>query len=327
MPKTLVLPSFPEQVTETIRNSATQYFMMNSADRNQNAVPGSFADNSAPWNKFQIQRPQALMEAFARRIKVSDIRFPWYIPNITAYNNTLWFQINGAPNPIYSITLPPKFYTPSTLVSAINSSFVAQVPTNPPVLSYDASSYTYTLTVSGGNNVIIWDVNPATNPVLPNPRFYSQASLFKTLGFYPVQAGRLVLTSLTGGITTSSYTDYVDICSDKLMYFTDVKDSSSSNTATNPSVVCRVFATTEVSLPDNPEGTPLTSTPFVIYRQFRNAKNIKWNPESHLDWLDISVLDQYGNLIPLPSFTAPGLSGSQEGAYPDFQITFLASEN
>lgn len=335
MPKTYLLPSPEQEKAETARTSATQYFMLNSADRNQNSSPGVFQNNSVPWNKFQIQRPQALMEAYARRIKVVDIRFPWFIPNITKNNNTLWIRIDGT---LHTLTFDVGFYTPAQLVDVLDTALggitASQVQSEQVGISYNAGKYTYTLS-SGTHTVILYDSDP-NNFTIPNPKFYAQSSLFKTLGFYPAQSGMTIPEDqqLMGGPTNSSYTDYVDICSDKLMYYTDVKDSSSSNTATNPSVICRVFANSEVSLPDVPQGIPCTCTPFTIFRQFKNAKSIKWNPEAHLDWLDVYVYDQYGQLVPLPPYTIIQTDGSgnpfpveRDGYYPDFQITFLASED
>jgi hypothetical protein len=54
-----------------------------------------------------------------------------------------------------------------------------------------------------------------------------------------------------------------------------------------------------------------------------------WNKEAVIDLLDISVLDQYGNLVPLPVIAGAQSVAPIEtiGAYPDFQITLLASEN
>jgi len=63
-----------------------------------------------------------------------------------------------------------------------------------------------------------------------------------------------------------------------------------------------------------------------------------WNKESVVDWLDISVRDEYGNLVELPIIDIADQNPDEEdpessylenisGSYPDFQLTLLASEN
>jgi hypothetical protein len=139
-------------------------------------------------------------------------------------------------------------------------------------------------------------------------------------------ASFLVLPSstLTGNPTNSSYTDYVDITSDKLMTYTDVRDGSSTEGAPS-SVLARIYANDEVSVPAT---NPITSAPFYIHRQFKNAKNIKWNPDAVIDWCDIQVRDMYGNLVYLPTNPIPQISPTPQvpATYPDFQLTLLASE-
>lgn len=316
-----------EEMVITERASSSQYLVINSADRNQNSSLDGF-DSGASWSDFKVQKPQAILDGFARRIRPVEIRFPWFVPNISVKNNKLWLLIDPGipPSTLKTIVLPPGFYTPSSLVSALNLALATAVPTSPPIFSYNQVSYTYTLTV-GSASVVLYSIDPANNNNLLAD-WYNRASLLKTLGFYNTQAGALVTptATMTGGSTLSSYTDYVDIVSDKLMYYTDVKDGSSSNQNTNTSLIMRVFATNEVSLADA-NGVPQTCTPFLISRQFKNAKNIQWNPDAMVDWLDIKVLDMYGDVIDLPQYRAPGISGFQNGSYPDFQITFLASEN
>jgi hypothetical protein len=57
---------------------------------------------------------------------------------------------------------------------------------------------------------------------------------------------------------------------------------------------------------------------------------VMWNKDSVIDWLDISVVDQYNRLVPLPlikEFDPPDTYKYIEGSYPDFQLTLLATEN
>jgi hypothetical protein len=57
---------------------------------------------------------------------------------------------------------------------------------------------------------------------------------------------------------------------------------------------------------------------------------VMWNKESVVDWFDISIVDQYNQLVVLPQYNrliSPTENKTVDGAYPDFQITLLATEN
>jgi hypothetical protein len=136
----------------------------------------------------------------------------------------------------------------------------------------------------------------------------------------PVGSLAFSYASATGSIavgcnySTFLYTDFVDIASNKLNYYSNFKDGASGIQTSN-SLICRIYASDDCSL-TGPQ--PVGTAPFVIHRQFFTPKSVQWDPASFLDWLDISVFDQYGKLLPLPG----GVD-----AYPDFQITLLGSES
>lgn len=329
--------SEPVEAT-TIRISSTQYLVVDSADRQQNAALSQAGDLAIqPWNNFRVQKRQSVLNAFARRIQPSEIRFPWFIPNITSFNNTI---VLGTGTGDFVLTLPLAaaganigFYTPTQIITALNAAIVVAIPLPaiPPVFSYDSATMQYTFS----NPIGTLDIFTLNTLVSPAPgktpqEFFSTPSLMRTLGFTPLQQAEAIVedNSMTGLPTNSSYTDYVDICSDKLMYYTDVRDGSSADTASSSSIVVRLYANDEVSIPTITAGVPITCGPFMIHRQFRNAKSIKWDPEAVIDWLDIQIYDMFGNLVYLPrNFITETQVSSQPGYYPDFQLTFLASEN
>jgi hypothetical protein len=197
------------------------------------------------------------------------------------------------------------------------------VPNGPPPTVFPTSTITTT----------IWEVIPD----LTLFRFTNNPSLFKTLGFTLAYQGVTVAADekITSNPTLSSYTDYIEILSNKIMTYTDVWDGQSGNGGSN--AIMRIQATDETSMNTlvdaNENPLPITCRPFVIYRQFKMPKAIKWNPDSTIDWFDIKVVDQYGEIVPLPvpdplvqaNAVANGLVYNP--AYPDFQITLLASED
>jgi hypothetical protein len=383
------------QAVETIitRPNASQYLVLDSKNRNQiqtgsgvsyvspvqNLNPNTNKTSSTsvdfsppevslqPWNNFRLARPQSVMESFATRLVISEIRFPWWIPNITRRNNTFWI-IEGAN--IYDIQIAPGFYTPAEIITQVNQSLIESDVNLPPVLDYFEGQYTFTAGIAGSSpsrvvplNVvyplkvgkitinkktkvgapteeqyITWnDVDQVALPeeyILDKNSFYVSPSLLNTLGFTweQVNYNAPFVGEITGNITETLYTQYVDILSDKLNQYTTNLDGN-SNASASSRLLLRLYLSDEVSIFNNYGGDQLYQ-PFLIHRQLKNPKEVMWNKDAVVDWLDIRIVDQYNNLVPLPETTTgysinggPVLYAYEEGAYPDFQITLLATEN
>jgi len=294
------------------RQASTQYILLDSQDRNQNGRQA--------WNNFSFQKPQAILDAFANRILVSEVNFAWFIPNVTRFNNTLFIDGNR-------VGIPAKFYTPTELAAQVQVALIAASDAGC-TCTYDPITMRYTITA--GAVPLTFGFHRDNTDIV---NFYTTASLYKTLGFQEQQSdvptGAFIPPgqSLIGLATLSDYTPYIDIISNRLMRYTSVKDGESASNAQS-AVICRVYASDETSTTNIVAGVPLTCAPFLIHRQFKNAKAVQWNKDSFVDYFDIQVIDQYNNLVPLPSFELAGLPGIPvEGSYPDWQITLLASED
>jgi hypothetical protein len=366
--------STQSQAVETVisRTNSSQYLVLDSKNRNQ--VVGTNVDvNVQAWNNFRLQKPSSIMESFATRVVISEIRFPWWIPNITSRNNLFVF-IEGFND--YTIELQPGFYTPAAIVQQINNAFNAMDVNLAPILSYYEGQYTFTQAVGvsvepkpavvyplivgnvkiskrirtkkrnikapveaqafvfydGGNAGVSENLDFEEQNL-----FYSQPSLMNTLGFIFDQCSTLsnpFVGVITGNPTETLYTQYVDIVSNKInQYTTNIDGTSNANSSTR--LLLRLYLSDEVSIFNN-YGTDDIYQPFLIHRQFKNPKMVMWNKDAVIDWIDIQVVDQYNNLIELPKTTTgeqnpivgqPTIFVQKTGAYPDFQITLLATEN
>jgi hypothetical protein len=302
----------PNSAGKPDRQASTQYILLDSQDRNQLGN-----QSFQPWNNFSFQKPQAILDAFANRILVSEVYFPWFVPNITTFNNTM--ELNAGE----ILTVPQGFYTPAQLVAALNAQLLTFGYTTS-AFSYNSLTMQYSLS-TGASDII--GINFST--AIPQPNFTTTASLFKTMGFILPQDGTTVLQNqtLTGIPTQTLYTPYVDIVSNRLMRYTAVKDGESAANAQS-ALICRIYASDETSTTNIVNGVPITCSPFVIHRQYKNAKAVLWNKDAFVDYFDIQVVDQYNNLVPLPTVVyQPSTGASTTGSYPDFQITLLASED
>jgi hypothetical protein len=351
--------------TQVARNPATQYLVLNSRDRNQTSSTGQYVRQ--PWNQFRLQRPQNIMQTYATRMLISEINFPFYVPNVNNLNNTFWIgglSLTTSAFTIYECTLSVGYYGFGTLagtnqlVTAINA-LLSQTPGV--VTQYGVIS-----PINGGVGQLqfpptfqllndysfqwVRNANPLgvfslyfyapnlTNTNIPEESvYYSTANFLSLIGMdYTTVIGGLIGVGVYGNPTTLQYTQYIDIVSDKLHQYSTNRDGSTDNFFSR-NLLCRLYISDESSniVQGGTQANPIQFVPgvtgsMIIHRQFKNPKAVMWNKESAVDWLDISVYDQFGNLIPDSFVDFPaGFTNIPRDriSYPDFQITLLASEN
>jgi hypothetical protein len=308
---------FHEQSTFNARQPVSAYLVLDSNDRsdaNANVNTTITTADIQPWNNFRLQKPAPLMDGYAKRLGITEINFPWAIPNITPRNNSFVIAGAGMPAGAYTVTVTPGFYTATELVTAINTDLSNNV-VNPPVLSWSTSQLAFTLTPNASNN----NLQVYTTSGGSFSTYVFSANLLKTMGISFPQFNTVFTAAapLVGSTTKLQYTAFVDITSSKLNYTSEVKDGSSARKNVSD-LITRLYCADETSAINMASiGTP-GSRPFQIHRQYATAKYLKQNPNQMLDWIDVQVYDEYGDLVYIP-----------DGArtYPDFQITLLASEN
>lgn len=318
----------------TTRHPSNMHFFLNSADRNDTGAQVSitplisgypYADLQR-WNDFTITKAQPLVDAFVQRIGVTEIFFPWYIPNINSYNNTFFVILNSG---IYNITIPTRFYTGPELQEAIITQFTAAGIEGSITCLYDTVLKYFTfsspLPPGPGNEFQIGDYS--------SNRYYEVSGFMKTIGitpdmqlpFYNNGAGP---DFIIGSPTLIRYTDYVDIVSNRMHYSQEGRDGISSRRS-YMDILCRVYCANDISVYYADEAG---TRPFIIHRQFMNPKMLAVRKDQYLQSADFQVLDQYGNLCYIPPATEsppPGPDTSPANVtikYPDFQLSFIGSE-
>ena len=263
------------------------------------------------------------------------------------------------------ITLPPSFYTAAEIVTAISSDLsgtlanltIAEDPISGSI--YFVNSGTW---VGVGTNYVYLPL-PAVNTNVAGGPYANPSALwtlgFKNLysatGFNPVLQGAGALTigivalipsgypnvapypvindgalrAMVGTPYNGRYTDYIDICSPALCQAQYIRDGNTQQTVIHRDLIARLYVANEIS---TYQSDPTGDRPFVIHRQFKNAKVMKWTADRSIDAIDIQLYDQWG--LPLPNAPAMliedldtialgaiGFSGSR-----DFAITFLVDE-
>jgi len=336
--------------TQIARTPATQYLSLNSRDRNQTSALGVYTRQ--PWNQFRLQRPQNILNSFATRMLVTEINFPYYVTNINPLTNKFWLVTldNDDLLPtLFQITLVNGFLNPTEIKDILNDVLNqvpgytafgsitpiaggAGVPLSPPIVTLLANG-SFQWSNGGGNQPFALYYSfptgwPAVTSVPTESQYNSSASLMSLMGMDHGQViGQTVASpgGVQGNPTTCQYTQYVDIVSDKLHQYSTNRDGSTDNFF-GRNLICRLYISDETS-----DAILGVDGPCIIHRQFKTPKAVMWNKEASVDWLDIAVFDQYGNLLPVFQVTgSPGVDIQYPPpfpSYPDFQISLQASEN
>ena len=316
-----------KESSTTLRPSSTSLFLVDSEDRfssyTQSRAVTGLSNNATPYN-FQITRNESLMNGFASRIAVSEVNFPWCIPNINPKTAqiTITYEVSGQP-----VSLPTTFNfltgfsKPSSIAAALEQAVQGLNP------SLAGATVTYG---DASNPVFAYQTNSTTkiafSPLPYNSSIYpcpdSTKQLFDLLGF--TNANSQLSLGGNGGFTLCQAIRYVDIVSVNLVYNQANPDVMSQKVARNS--LCRVYLgdanlTGNVD-PANSNFCPPGCAPFTIYRNFTNPKQIQWMGNQPIPGtLQFTVFDDTG--APLNET----LVGLLEGEYLDWSLTMLVTEN
>lgn len=308
----------------TVRPSSTALFCIDSADRyasyNDRASAGS-----TPYT-FQITKKESLLNGFFKRIALTEVVFPYYIPNINTRTSQIQLSVNGGG--LTTITLPALgFYTPQDIAGLLEAQLVAAgIPTA--TVTYFEGVFTFntnsvdTIAFARGN---YGGVGAAK---LTDFQLYDLLNLSGP-GANGLQTAS---TTQTSGVTRCRYTEYIDIVCSQLTYNQELKDGSSDPIVRD--MIARIYIEDETSNlvpvyktvapegPIMPFDTAIPGTyPFTIYRKFSMPKQILWNSNQPLGNLRFEVYDDKGQI--LSSYIAP----YPDSKMPDWRMTLLVSEN
>ena len=321
-------------VGQTIRQPSTSLLTIDSEDRFPNyqtkreAAPGSY--NYSPYD-FTISKNESIMNGFFTRLGLSEVVFPWTVPNINAQTNRMrvgYAPTNVGPFTTFTLSIPGGFYTPSQLATAIQAEFalvpalvgttvtygndIIQGTTNVPVFSFDFSV--------PAQFVVFTPMTYQPNPALPAfYQFNNTKQLFDVLGLYNIST---LPSLLKAGLETfAQSTRYVDIVCEVLTYNQALKDTTTQPIARDS--LARVYLgalNSNMTVPaDDATFAPPGTTPGVIYNLYSNPKQIQWCPNQPVpSGLRFQVFDDEGTPLGELYDPSPEINWS---------ATMLVSEN
>lgn len=298
--------------------------------------------NRTPYS-FSITKNQSLMNGFFTRLGVTEVVFPWTLPNINAATQIIKFRYRAnpfAPIAISDIELDIGFYTPSQIASALQTEIRAIDPVNLGAftMTYGVSSIGIPTTTqfpifqyqtNGAAQVAFSPMTVADDPLFVPTR----KQLFDLLGFSvspdppptPQNKGNNVLAVEGFGTQTyCQFTRYIDIVCTQLTANQALKDTMSQTVARD--VMCRVYVggapgVQSTVLPSAAAFCPPGCMPTTIYKDFAQPKQIQWVPNQPVPgYLQIDVYDDAG--FPLSDYDY-----ANDGNGTNWSMTVLVTEN
>jgi hypothetical protein len=338
---------------ETIsRPPSDALLVIDSADRSSSssetgvvfAVP-----QTQPYNSFRLNKAQNILQGSFTQLQLVEINFPYAIPNVNPRNNQFWVQVNKGGLQTAQIVLSVGIglnLSPQGLrnavASALQSSSVGTAIGITWIVSYDTISQGFTIQAQDTAIPIdfytfaLFPINPASVGTVPVGK-----SLLDVMGFNSLTNWTGITTQTLGKQSVGApmvYTKYIDIVSDALTYFQNVRDGSSKKSS-NSNIICRLYISDEnSSQPATNEywnGTsaveysstfPVGNIPYIIHRQFQNPKSFKWVKNNSISAIDIKLYDDVGEPLYFPPAVPPLPLLNPSISIPDFQITFKATE-
>jgi len=273
---------------------------------------------------------QNIIQGQIHSVSVSEINFPYDIPNVQAGYNT--FTLTPAIGNPLTIAIGTGFYTGLELEAAINAEITAAgaalgppiLPANLPTVTYNATDNIFTWNAAASNvpNTVYFISSPVTLPFTGGGAVgpgQVGKDLFSIMGFQSSQNGdnfvdsdpvQQNLSFTAAGSAPLTFTQYIDICSPQLCKFQYFRDGSTTNLARRSDVICRLFISNNISIQE-----ANGQRPFIINRQYYNERVMRWSSDNSVGTLDIQLYDDVGQ--PLTTTWQPR----------PYQITFNAYED
>ena len=311
----------------TLRPASTALLTIDSEDRFVD-FPASRSNPSSPYN-FTIRKSESLMPGFMTRIGVSEVVFPWSIPNITDKTTVIYidYTVSGSPIARAELELLVAFQRPSVIADSLQTQ----------IRALDASLAGFTLTYGdeqlpqfqyATNSTTTVGFQPLTYESADYPYPSTTKQLFDVLGFTYDNSVQTV--SGTSRLTFCNAIRYVDIVCNQLTNSQAQKDQTSQTISRD--MLARVYvgsapgvsSTTSVG---DPLFCPPGCEPTTLYINYTTPKQIQWLPNQNIPgYLQFQVYDDTGVLLD-ESLEQAGVPGSALFLYGlDWSMTMQVTE-
>ena len=248
---------------------------------------------------------QNIIQGQVDSIAVSEVNFPYDIPNIQGVTSGFVLQELANPTNLVPITVPTGFYTGPELEAAITAAIAATTIGTEVECHYDAISNRFDFTTNAAPWILQSSYTFPPGYTLTTNRGSLGKDILSLMGYaYPGSSPLIsnAVPFLPGAPSSGSaplvFTQYIDICSPQLCKFQYFRDGTTTNLARRSDVICRLYIANNVATQEE-EGT----RPFLIHRQYKNARVMRWTADNSVGTIDIQLYDDTGQ--PLATEWAP----------------------
>ena len=312
------------QSASTLRPASTALLTIDSEDRYYDYIAARNAPTS-PYN-FSIRKSESLMAGFMTRLGVSEVCFPWTIPNINLKTRLIQISYVIGPAPVATavITVPVGFYTPAALAAKLTTLITAAGPAV--TVSYGSGGDPYFSYLCAAGTTIAF--NPMPYNTAAYPYGTQSMQLFDLLSFTAVN--QIQAPAGNGNYSLGQCFRYIDLVCNQLTNSQAQKDQTSQTVARD--MLCRLYlgdggGTGQSTIsPADPLFCPPGCAPMVIYRNFTMPKQIQWIPNQNIPgFLQFQVYDDTGDLLDI-SLDSPAVISFVKSDT-NWSMTMLITEN
>ena len=291
-----------------------------------------YENEGPPCNNFNLQSGGAYVYGYMDKLVVSQVQLQYNVPTVIPNRNDTFIIVVQTPvQQVITINIPWGFYSPYELAAIIQAKILQTdiaiyVPNFSVTYRTDgikggfefidpAESITFYFPTLSQLRVIVPNYSPNT-PIETVLKTYRLLGMTKTNS----NASYEQLSSIS---INWLYTPYVDIISEVLTKYQNIKDTDSSYNKLN-SIIARIYLN-GVGIPQTLEGNvTLGSAPFTVVQDLNTPKIMRWSPAESIYNIDFALRDQYGDLL---FYQGADYSNDLSQVYStEFQITLLCSE-
>jgi hypothetical protein len=285
-----------------------------------------------PSNNFTLQSGGAFVYGYMDKIVVSQVQLQYNVPTVIPNKNDTFIIVLETPvQEVITINIPWGFYSPEELAAIIQ---VKILQTDIAIYAPNFSVTYQTDGIRGGFKFL----DPAESITFYFPTL-SQLRIIVPNYSPDTPVDTVLKTYRLLGMTENNsnadyeqlstisinwlYTPYVDIISEVLTKYQNIKDTDSSYNKLN-SIIARIYLN-GVGIPQTLEANvTLGSAPFTIVQDLNTPKIMRWSPEESVYNIDFALRDQYGDLL---FYQGTDSENNLSQIYnTEFQITLLCSE-
>jgi hypothetical protein len=273
----------------------------NANQPTSNALLAKYQRSEPQCNNFTISSPGALIYGYIDRIIVSQIQLQYNIPTVIFGKNDT-FYVNQT-----AVLIPYGFYSPNQLADVLQQRIRASTNVTDCLVTFDPedgfifSSVGFTISF--------------TNPALVPDAI--RDNVLKTYRLLGINRGNITSSNTQVSLDYPSflYTPYIDIYSDVLTNYQNIKDTNTT-VQKFKGMVARIYLSGTGNVQLTTPDAALGSAPFIMTADLNNCKVIQWTRDVAVPSIDFQLYDQYSDLIP----------GAAEGFSTEFQMTLLCVE-